>query len=494
MNYPLFGIKAAILLIAVWHAGSLGMAQQETAAWPTTRSTIPLDGRVNALIVFVQNKDDFFRHCVDVEGVPLDTKPPEVSYAEHCGVTPGQDGPRYESWTDDPVTEWPAFTLVDGDTVRALPQFAARIIDPPGTAPDDYTEGSLSHYYWLMSNGQFQLEGLVYPELFIPSCLPSECDGDPDTRTFSDWIAIAAEAIAYIDANPHGIDFAQFDRYDNRTGAYTPDADGDGEPDGDGVFDMLIVHYRSGPAFAPLGTNARYDSLSLGDKRISRMSGVHSNGSNVQGAVAVITHEIGHRQGLRHAVEAEGAGPGTDRMSVMWRHDWAVMSAPDRLRLGWVTPRRIDLATFDRQRERLGDTYQTNEVLHVTRGAPGEGDLIAEVRTWTNWWDRPSDGVNADGDRADFILPQEGLYLYKRNRTGSRASSMERTGLPTRGAKWRPTPPFAYTPGEVYTPTSPFGFRFYEREEIDRGLAITAIAREGNTFTFDVWSDFPSEE
>ena len=51
------------------------------------------------------------------------------------------------------------------------------------TATAAYTTGSLSDYYWTMSQGAFRLEGTAYPELIVTEQPYSQYHGDPDTLT-----------------------------------------------------------------------------------------------------------------------------------------------------------------------------------------------------------------------------------------------------------------------------------------------------------------------
>ncbi len=441
----------------------------------------PNHGQINALIVLTQN--DFFRHCLDYGDLDANGNPTNVS--DNYDATCGAGDPRYESWTEDPETEWPAFELVDGDRVPSLPQWADDLIDPPGTGAA-YRLGTLSHYYWQMSGGQMRLEGHVYPELYFaePGLSPPEL-----TRAI----------VAQINANPHGLDFSQFDRYINGTNTYGPDLDLDGEPDGDGVFDMLIIVDRWGGSFLGFGHDYTYDAsydpnddhfdpnpIYLGGLRVKDNhrygSGMFATAVTRSGMASIVGHEMGHAQIGCHDFGA--------RLHIMsYRRPSRSMSAPERIMLDWVTPRVLDVNDFSRRQESLIPSIYSYEALQLTNGTPGRGDVIAEARTWSSWWDGPRPDSDGDFDDRNY-LPDQGLFLYTSDSDGNQFDGLENLGGLDRDVSFREIDEAAFDQDDAFSPFSIFGFDFEQDLDLHRRVAITDIRRTGETFTFNVWGDY----
>lgn len=484
---------------------------------PEAALHIPHTGTIHVLVVFAQQADDVFRACVDTRHTPGDPGPDlSAEYDRYCaGARPGS---RYYSETEDPATEWPAFRTVGGRRVQALPDWAFRVVAAPGTDPADYPRGSVSHQFWEMSRGAFRVEGRIYPHLVtVHAPMPQ-----------GDLRAATREILAAMRERPAGFEYAEFDRYDNLTGQFTPDADGDGRPDGDGVLDMLVVMPRTGGGIAGLGSGDGGATLDqrdgfartpggpefLGDRRViaafPRGSGVYSSGFTFDRQVSATVHEIGHHLwGAGHPCDAENRGQtGTgDLTSVMCGPRMRGMSAPDRIRLGWIAPRIVRAPARDSVVTLRPDPF-AGDVIRVTLpdGVERPGDLLIEARTFASTWDGPS--AFADGDLADTpFMGHEGLLIYQIGppvttpyAAHQRYSSMDNSGLPYRRALTRSvieeavrrgeTPPsVGYGPGDAFTPRSRFAFNF-QRGEADARLAVTDIRVGPGGVSFRLWGDY----
>ncbi len=132
----------------------------------------PVSGTHNALIVFVQSKDDIYKDCRQFTGYDSSDGRPlfnDVSY-NNCAPN-GTLNPDswqiggYQSWDSDPVSEWPADLPNEGSDpahMRRLPAWARNgFIDSINSTT--ITPNSLTEYYNQMSNGRFLLRGQVWP-------------------------------------------------------------------------------------------------------------------------------------------------------------------------------------------------------------------------------------------------------------------------------------------------------------------------------------------
>ena len=125
----------------------------------------PVEGAVNALVIFVQHLDDQFRDCrqlddYDALGVPAFTT--GLNYETSCAGNLDDNQPGgIQSWTEEPMTEWPASLPAgpDPNRTKQLPAWAESLIDSPGST--SFTPGSLSEFYHRMSN----LIGVSSPKL-----------------------------------------------------------------------------------------------------------------------------------------------------------------------------------------------------------------------------------------------------------------------------------------------------------------------------------------
>ncbi len=524
----LFALLLALPLQAQTEASCALQSDPDAATGGTVSlNTAPLlwfpnHDQVNALIVFVQAPNDTFEHCADRWNQGPDG-PLDVSgqYATTCGAQVPGPSARYESESDDVATEWPSRRLVNGTMQPARPMWAEKLIDPPGTNPSAYTTGSLSDYYWTMSQGTFRFEGTSYPELIVTEHPYSQYDGDPDTLTFDDWQLITEEVIRRIAEDSLITDFEPYDRYRNGFNEYVPG--------GDGVFDMLIIHARWGTAVADFGggdgfytlyqdTDIHQDAFPNGPHYLGGLrvkdnmrfgSGVLTNSLTRHGAVAMITHEIGHRQLSVHTMPSQQDGRSYGNpFSIMWGHDWFAMDAADRYRLGWLTPRVVSAQTLTRQTESLGDAFLTGDALCISAdgACSAEGDLLVEARSHDSYWNGAA--LDYDGDWNDGIhVVNEGLVVLKRNEPGTFYTSMERTGLPARTHHPNRGVAFGtrhlYGPGDAFTPLSTFRFPVpgdglplaQDPALLNDRIAITDIVEAGSGFSFSVWGDFlPSTE
>jgi len=487
-----------------------------SATLPEAALHIPHRGTIHVLVVFAQQADDVFRACVDTHLAPgAEGRDLSSEYDRYCAGAPANG--RYQSETEDPATEWPAFRVVGGRRVQALPDWAFRVVAEPGTDPEDYPRGSASHQFWEMSRGALRVEGRVYPHLVtVRGPIPQ-----------GDLRAATREILAAMRERPAGLDYAEFDRYDNLTGRFTPDADGDGRPDGDGVLDMLVVMPRTGGGIAGLGfggsgrTVDQIDGFTrsggpefLGDRRVVAAfphgSGVYTAGFTFDRHVSQVVHEVGHHLwGSGHPCDSENAGQrGTgDLVSVMCGPRMRGMNAPDRIRMGWITPRIVRAPARDSVVTLDPDPWVA-DVIRVTLpdGVERPGDLLIEARTFASTWDGPS--AFADGDRADTpFMGHEGLLIYQVGppvtnpfAAHQRYSSMDNTGLPHRRALTRNVieaalhrgeepPRVGYGPGDAFTPRSRFAFNF-QRGEADARLAVTDIRVGPAGVSFRLWGDY----
>ncbi len=469
----------------------------------------PYSGSVNALIVLVQTQEDRFEHCVQYThnegGVP---KYKEVPHQIFCrkqgsGLNQWEIG-AYQSWTDDPRTEWPLDTLDVLLNRRKLPFWATegRLIDAPRSSK--VTQGSLTDFYRLMSGGRFNFRGMVYPYVYVHG-KPEKAYFDEPNPFTNGVVKMAHEVISFVGKHPENIpldDANLWDTYQNGKG-------NDRRPDGN--FDMIILVYRfnsfrmviQGSGISSFGTSGGEDGFAVSPLRLGALkviegyphgSGVIARGNSHKEAMRVIVHEIGHRYYGGHTNSA---------FDVMGYGSYAFYGAGNRLDLGWAKVDTLDVAEMRKsgknvQRLSLGG-LSSGSVLRIIDGSPQCGDLVVEARLWDNFFDRPANGHNADGDGGDAFLPEEGLYIHKaagENCGGDPYNSMENTGLEihhkqlfVEGTKGPLSHP-AFGIGEVYSPMSAMRFPFYRHPTLDMGLGIAHIKRVGQGFRFSVYPDY----
>ena len=140
---------------------------QQGASPGTIARHFPTAGTVNALVLFVQNRNDTQEDdCYDSTRRPIQFREFPASV---CAGQP--DTPHLQSTSDDPVSEWPQGRSTT--PARTLPSWGAEFLARPETDPAEFAPGSLSEYYHLNSGGRFTLTGYVYPEVYIPDHDPS---------------------------------------------------------------------------------------------------------------------------------------------------------------------------------------------------------------------------------------------------------------------------------------------------------------------------------
>ena len=463
----------------------------------------PRRGTINALVVFVQNENDRIEDdCFDSTREPINFREFPASV---CAGQP--DTPTRQSTSDDPVTEWPSARSLGPD--RALPSWGASLLAAPGTAPAAFPAGSLSEYYRLNSGGRFTLTGYVYPKVYLPANGPDWYRANPGSFP-NGGVRLSHEILTYVNANREGIplgDASIFDRYKNGDSTLVPD----------GVFDMVILMFRSnntcaygstsppvcGNALASLGfvgdassNGFSSDTLLFGGMQVRDNtrsgSGVWSIGQSRALAMTVTTHEIGHRHfGGNHAID--------NPLSIMHSNGFhpAMFAATDRMQLGWVTTEEVQysaLAASPTVRT-LGESLISGRAL-VIRNGPSTADLVVEARTQSsNVWDVPAStyGMYQDDDVYAKYLPEDALLIYKRDTDSftSFAVNMSNAGLrQVYDTPFRAGSRLGFAPGHAYTPLSRIRYDFPLDGTLDRGFAITDISKSGTTFSFSLWRDF----
>ena len=496
---------------------------------PGTAIRFPARGEMRALIVFVQHLDDSYEDCrqftgYDALGIP--SFKASINYKTHCerkrkdSWKPG----GYQSYTDDQASEWPVNLPKGPDAARTrqLPRWGEDLIDTPGS--QRFTPGSLSDFYYRMSNGSFTLTGEVWNYTYVPK--HPKPWYDTNKGPFANGvIKLSHEILSYVNAHPHGIDLnnAGWDRYTNGDGTRaTPD----------GNFDMVILVFRFtglrnlGPnqfkrketSVTSLGhkTASQGDSFSRNPLRLGRFrvidntfggSGVISHALTRKSALRIIAHEIGHRQfGLYHT-DLSPQGPLTDFTSIMNGSPHLSFSAADRVKLGWANVQYVDMAqpgseqTFLLRDAAVPDPEEP-DVIWLQYGNQAEcGDILVEARFRSTYWDKPPGRGNDDGDGADYYLPNEGLYITKAAAAhGSRCggtrqeySSLPKSSLNVRrknfGAdRFNPRGMYepGFGPGDTFNASINPGIQVHKAPQLDPLVVITNIRREGNAFRFTV--------
>lgn len=484
---------------------------------------------MNALVVFVQNKND------DRADDCYDTTRPEGGFYHYYAADPttgrtpcyGQpDTPVAQSTADDPLSEWPQGRSTTANP--ALPSWATgmKFLATPGTLPTAFEPGSLSEYYHLNSGGRFTLTGYVYPEVYVPR--DSSAWYQRNRAPFENGgVRLSHEIISYVNSHPQEIPLSDpsiFDRYQNGTDRYVSD----------GIFDMIIVVFRnsdlpgygvydvpSAGGISSLGSSgpASYNSfgvrpLTLGGFQVidnqESGSGVWTVGYSRFLAVTTSAHEIGHRQfGGNHTGDGlADAEAGNNVLSIMFRSTTnrpAMFSASDRLQLGWATVDEINYNSLTSDYPiNLTETFYGDKLLIVRNNSTVDpkGDILIESRRYSNVWDQPSSIYSSyqDNDVYAQYIPREGLLVYKleglladgqNTRWWAFARTVENTGLPSRvGDRFVLGSRYLYSPGDAFTPLTRMRFSFPEDPTLDRGFALTDITRSGSGFSFSLRRDF----
>lgn len=513
----------------------------------------PVEGDVNALFIFVQHKNNFYEDCKEflgydsVNGLPITNG---VDYTlcsnrpvyETTNCISGHTWPRYQddkygfqSYTDDPVTEWPANLPPGPDSLhtRHLPCWANGFIDPPESS--QITEGSMTDFYNRVSNGKLNFRGHVWPYTYIPENDWQYYRDNPGNFQ-NGMVRLSHEIISYVNNNPYHLDFTApyWDNYTNGFGSTVVPNDSIA----DGIFDMVVLVFRfskmgsifnnpnnipqpplsyfNATAIASLGTytsisdgfqppGANLDTLKLGNFRVIddnnfAGSGVISSAYDKLKAIRITAHELGHRHfGFGHTPN--------DHYSIMNLNNLLSFSALDRIRLGWanILYKEINSISPDNYHTvTLRDAHQVNsnnepDVLWILQdeNEPSLGDVVVEVRNGTTFIEREPDSVHADGDMEDFSLPNTGLYLYKpsTNLAAGNSYSLLNGGYSFR-RKLFGTPETdhqGFGSGDAYTPFTLINYNLPTgyRTNMDKKLALTHFQQTHSGFAqFRVWGDF----
>ncbi|MFU8859682.1 MAG: hypothetical protein ACNA8K_04595 [Cyclonatronaceae bacterium] len=501
-------------------------SEEMTDGYPGATVRFPVTGDVNALIVFVQRRDDRYEDCRTLTGFNDLNEPlfnDQVPYGR-CANRPGMTDSRIpgglQSFTDNPLAEWPA-NLPDSSVrgFRQLPAWAPDIIDPPGS--DEITFGSLTDLYHRYSNGTFNFRGKVWPWTYIP---------EHDTQWYQDnrgglpngLARLNTEVVRFVDEHHQATGFAigpeTFDMYTNGRG---------GQMEPDGQFDMVIIVYRFN-AFDNIMTRYRGSSaishlggvggqgLTLGGMTISddphpgswweKSSGVVANGFSQKMVMTVIMHEIGHRQfGGYHTNEKNLDLANTDAYSLMGHANNHTFSGPDRIKLNWANVaeldiNRIPINNYAEVTLHDGNNVNSgNEILWIRNGDDvAAGDFIIEARIKTSFMDMDSPDLGHDGDGKDYSLPGNGLYIYKahsiRGRNVHRYSSLQNGSLSGRRKYFGINDSeVVFGEGSKLLPSTRFPFRVPPSNGLDEQLEINRIRidEDAGTVTFRVMRNVP---
>ena len=494
----------------------------------------PIQGEINALIVFAQFKDDNNEDCRTFDGYNADGEPTftiePYANCENRGSDSWQVG-GYQSISDDPVSEWPA-DLPNVDTYRRqLPAWAAGLIDIPNSTT--ITEGSLTDIYNRYSNEKFRLRGRIWPYTYRMQ--QNQSWYNPNKGMFENGgVKASHEILTYVKNNNEGISFygtSMWDQYTNGNG---------GSSSGDNKFDMIIIVYRTasllilgadtrGNALTSLGASGHTGNsfasapIFLGSYEVIDNdysgSGVICSGFSKKVIQQCIMHEIGHRQfGLYHTGEHGGTQSEknsftVNNFSIMNGGPWLGFSAPDRILLNWAKPLVINIETafpsyysnYPYNLVGSGDLPTSSEydamVILENDGLLNGKLVIEHLKSDVSLHKSPAQSGD-DGDTDDSYLSTEGLMFYKIN-THPLSSQQPRSfvnsssSLPNGGRKrrWRHgiNDKQLYSTSDTYTPFTKAKYEFYTPSvstDYDQRIAITDISITSNGASFKVWRDF----
>ncbi|KAA3615352.1 MAG: hypothetical protein DWQ05_13425 [Calditrichaeota bacterium] len=303
---------------------------------------IPTTGTFRVLAVFVQFQDDTWDHPCP----------------------------------SDPTSGWPALK-------HAIPEWARGNKLLSQKKSRKYSEGSLSHYFQVMSDGKFDFIGDVFPKLYLtpePFAFYSK-----KTKTGRGYLT--SKIIDWMDEN--GVDFS---KYDN---------------DNDGDVDYILFLYRHWKAetFTP---GIRYQGVSgFGFQKPIIKDGkkIHgrfpASGSMQRGNYtlatcrSIVTHEISHYffgAGHYSSIGSFGIHDGNAFCYAM--------SGFEREKLGWITPREI---SADKTIS-LTDAITTNQYYKIKVRNRSEYFLLEN---------RQKISIFEKGDCVEGELPAQGLLIAR---------------------------------------------------------------------------------
>ncbi len=326
--------------------------------------------------------------------------------------------------------------------VDGVPAFADQLFD-------ENIQGSFSHFYNEMSDGQLTVRGTVLPNRYS-SFRPKAAYLNHEHGRYGRYPEFVSEILTQVDQD---VDLGRFDN------------DGvDGKPnsgDDDGFVDYIFVNILSTPrGFITGGATgiANLGSIMLESKDVAANGGTIAIGGSIRhGAlqqegnfaqtVGSMAHEFGHRLGLPDLYDLSYRSPkddsaGIGRWGLMgWgAHGWtgqdgpAPFSAWSLEQLGWIGQDNENLIEIDSDAESLeivdllsdGNVYKvpihlaggktnnfTQEYLLLEqisrsssfyrRNIPGEGLLL--------WHVRPQIGGNGDeASKSIDLICADGLY------------------------------------------------------------------------------------
>lgn len=364
-------IILSILSLCVYFSNAI--AQDPMCAYSSLQKTsasesaaaakrFPVEGTVNALIVFVQHQDDNSQDCRQLTsynslGVPQWDESP--NYSTYCSGSPDSNViGGYQSWNEDASTEWPANLPAGPDPARTrqLPSWAGSLFSG---------SDSLTDFYDSMSNGKLTLTGEVWDYTYIPQHPRGWYANSQNNAPYGNGLVkLSQEILEYVELHPHGINLSdpKWDLYTNGDGLNaTPDS----------IFDMIILVYRNAslstvaPNFFPSGSGATTlgtrgltsgnsfanAPVTLGGYQV--IDNEHEGSGVIVGAYSkkmvmrLIAHEIGHRQfGLDHADSGGAASSRSDYFSIMVGSPHLSFSAGDRVKLGWANIEYVNVANI----------------------------------------------------------------------------------------------------------------------------------------------------
>jgi len=132
----------------------------------TTFGKFPNNGNINALVVFIKFKDKNYEDLRTFDGYKTLGEPTftntGLNYSNDTLI--GRKTSLYrdswqvggqQSWTDDPITEWPRNLPMINDRKQQLPNWANTFIDDFESS--NTTAGSMTDILFRASNGQLNL-------------------------------------------------------------------------------------------------------------------------------------------------------------------------------------------------------------------------------------------------------------------------------------------------------------------------------------------------